>query len=100
MALPKQYLSNQVDLESHEQSYYGRVAVFESLMDRIRQLQNGSEEILDASLLELEKDWINSLKRLTHSKDQLNDDHFYRPIKVSHIRIHHKMMGTVIHAIF
>ena len=51
-------------------------------MERIQRLLNGSEAITDEALEELEAHWIFDLKRLTHSKDELNDKHMYRPIQV------------------
>ena len=84
MALPKAYLSDQPDLESHAATYYQRVEKFQvRVIDRIHRLLDGEEPILNSNLDELEKHWIFDLKRLTHSKDELNDKHFHRPLEVS-----------------
>ena len=84
MALPKNYLADQPDLESHVTTFYERVENFQSrVIDRLRNLLNGSEQISDQSLNELEAHWIYDLKRLSHSKDEFKDKHLYRPIKVS-----------------
>ena len=83
MALPKSYLADQPDLESHVKTFYERVENFQNrVIDRLRNLLSGSEQISDQSLNELEAHWINDLKRLTHSKDEFKDKHLYRPITV------------------
>ena len=84
LALPKAYLSDQPDLESHAATYYQRVEKFQvRVIDRIHRLLDGEEPVLNSTLDELEKHWIFDLKRLTHSKDELNDKHFHRPLEVS-----------------
>ena len=83
MALPHQYLTDQPDLESHSTTYYERAENFQvQVVDQIQSFLNGSKPMEESSLDKLETDWINTLKRLTHSKDELNDKHLYRPLQV------------------
>ena len=41
-----------------------------------------ANETLATVLEAFELKWIGALKRLQHSKDELNDKHFYRPLLV------------------
>ena len=83
LALPREYLSDQPQLDSHATTYYARAQQFQTrVIDRIHGFLDGNESITEAALEELEAHWIYDLKRLTHSKDELNDKHFYRPLQV------------------
>ena len=83
MALPIDYLTDQPDLDSHFAAFKGRVRTFtKNVIEKVPAFLNGSIEIDDKSLKKLEDDWTSALKRLTHSKDEINDKHLYRPIVV------------------
>ena len=86
MALPKHYLADQPDLEDHVQNFYIRVDILQKdVIDLIRIYMDGSlyaNKTLAPVLEAFQAKWIGALKRLKHSKDELNDKHFYRPLLV------------------
>ena len=83
LALPKPYLIDQPGLKNHADDFWIRVTMLqEGMVNKIPLFLNGSTKIDDIILKTFKEDWINALKRLTHSKSELNEKHMYRPIQV------------------
>ena len=83
LALPKGYLTDQPDLDEDYEYFLDMAAQMKAkVIEKLRDILNGTVQVNENSLENLEKNWTNYLKKLTFSRDELKLKHLYRPIKV------------------